>query len=48
MRKTVDFPAPFGPTKAVTAPGRTVKLTASAASIAPRADGARGPDIMVG
>jgi hypothetical protein len=31
MRIVVDLPAPFGPRKPVTAPGRHVKLTSSTA-----------------
>src|ERR1017187_6227410 len=31
----VDFPAPFGPRKPVTTPGRTVKLRSSTAVLAP-------------
>jgi hypothetical protein len=31
----VDFPAPFGPRKPVTVPGRTSKLRLSTAMVAP-------------
>ena len=31
----VDFPAPFGPRKPVTIPGRTVKVRPSTASLSP-------------
>ena len=35
IRKVVDFPAPFGPRKPVTRPGRAVKLTSSTARVVP-------------
>jgi hypothetical protein len=35
MRMVVDFPAPFGPTKAVTSPGATVKDSPSTATVRP-------------
>ena len=35
IRMVVDLPAPFGPRKPVTTPGRTVKLRSSTASLAP-------------
>src|SRR5690349_8566158 len=35
IRRVVDFPAPFGPRKPVTRPGRAVKLTSSTASVVP-------------
>ena len=35
IRIVVDLPAPFGPTKPVTAPGRTEKLRSSTATAAP-------------
>ena len=35
MRMVVDFPAPFGPRKPVTIPGRTVKLRSLTAVLSP-------------
>jgi hypothetical protein len=35
IRIVVDFPAPFGPRKPVTAPGRTVNVKLSTASLSP-------------
>src|SRR5262245_25741790 len=34
-RMVVDLPAPFGPTKPVTCPGRTVKVIPSSATVEP-------------
>ena len=35
MRIVVDFPAPFGPRKPVTVPGRTVKVRSETAVVGP-------------
>jgi hypothetical protein len=35
IRIVVDFPAPLGPRKPVTIPGRTVKVTSSTATFSP-------------
>src|SRR5262245_13495507 len=35
IRIVVDFPAPFGPRKPVTTPGRTSKLSPSTAAVVP-------------
>ncbi len=35
MRMVVDLPAPFGPRKPVTTPGRTVKVSSSTTVLSP-------------